>query len=264
MRLHVRIVSLILLVCLWATVARGQALGEAFSTSAVLVSYKPTAQGLISGSGFIVFHESQRGVQVLIPGVEPKTGFYFLVTNKHVIPPVGRRLQVTIRVQTRQSDQTQVRNLTLDIMATDGRYLPSVRLHPSSDVDVAVIDITKVAVEKQIYMGLLSSDLLITKEQLRAAEIRIGDEIYLLGYPDAIFDPRNVSPLLRMGVISTDPREGWAFNEKLRHDYGLPAKLDGFLIDANVFPGSSGSMVVLRPQPSYSYKGGGLRLRTSA
>lgn len=30
----------------------------------------------------------------------------------------------------------------------------------------------------------------------------------------------------------------------------MPNHIDGFLIDANVFPGSSGSLVILKPQPT--------------
>ena len=60
--------------------------------------------------------------------------------------------------------------------------------------------------------------------------------------------PRNVSPILRTGVIASVPIEGYAFNPTLRARYGLPDRIDGFLIDANVFPGSSGSVVVLKQQ----------------
>lgn len=38
---------------------------------------------------------------------------------------------------------------------------------------------------------------------------------------------------------------------------GLPDKIDGFLIDANVFPGSSGSIVILKPQAITIGPGGG-------
>jgi hypothetical protein len=70
----------------------------------------------------------------------------------------------------------------------------------------------------------------------------------LLQYPSAIFDARNVSPILRTGVIATVPSEGYAFNDALRKKFNLPDRIDGFLIDANVFPGSSGSVVILKQQ----------------
>ena len=95
-------------------------------------------------------------------------------------------------------------------------------------------------------MQKLAPELLVISNE----NITVGDEIFLLGYPAAIFDPRNVSPILRTGVIATVPLEGYAFNETLRASYGLPDWIDGFLVDANVFPGSSGSVVVLKQQPT--------------
>ena len=96
-----------------------------------------------------------------------------------------------------------------------------------------------------------------TPERLKNEGITVGDEIFLLGYPDAIFDARNASPILRTGVIATVPIEGYAFNDTLRAKYNLPDRIDGFLIDANVFPGSSGSVVILKQQPTTIGPGGG-------
>lgn len=75
----------------------------------------------------------------------------------------------------------------------------------------------------------------------------MGDEIYILGFPDAIHDPRNAYPILRSGTVSTLPRLGFSFSEVLRNQFGLPPQIDGFLIDAEIFPGSSGSLVLRKP-----------------
>ena len=102
---------------------------------------------------------------------------------------------------------------------------------------------------KQSIQGAwLPYDLLSTPQRLKDENITVGDEVFLLGYPNAIFDPRNVSPILRTGVIATVPTEGYAFNDALRKQFGLPDRIDGFLVDANVFPGSSGSVVILKQQ----------------
>ena len=53
---------------------------------------------------------------------------------------------------------------------------------------------------------------------------------------------------MRQGIISTIPSEGYAFDKILIQKLNLPNQIDGFLIDANVFPGSSGSLVILKPQ----------------
>jgi hypothetical protein len=62
---------------------------------------------------------------------------------------------------------------------------------------------------------------------------------------------------LRIGIIATDPHEDFAFNPELRQKYGLPSKIPGFLIDANVFPGSSGSMVIRRTNIVQGFSPGG-------
>lgn len=54
----------------------------------------------------------------------------------------------------------------------------------------------------------------------------------------------------RTGIIATNPAEGFAFNDELKNLYDFSDQLDGFLIDANVYPGSSGSLVMLKQQLS--------------
>jgi hypothetical protein len=69
-----------------------------------------------------------------------------------------------------------------------------------------------------------------------------------LGYPAGLFDTRNANPIWRIGIVATSPLLGYAFPELLQKNFRLPAYVDGFLIDAQVYPGSSGSMVVNKPQ----------------
>jgi hypothetical protein len=90
--------------------------------------------------------------------------------------------------------------------------------------------------------------MLASAQNLRTANIGIGSRVYILGYPAAIFDPRNASPVLREGLISTDPQEGFDFNQELRRMMAFPEHINGFLVDANVYPGSSGSLVVVVPE----------------
>ena len=136
----------------------------------------------------------------------------------------------------------------MQIVGSDGNYLPTVRLHPNEGFDIAAVNVTEPIVRQGIQAMWLPLDLLSTPERLKTENITVGDEIFLLGYPNAIFDARNVSPILRTGVIATVPSEGYAFNETLKKQHGLPDRIDGFLVDANVFPGSSGSVVILKQQ----------------
>src|ERR1019366_9349707 len=60
-----------------------------------------------------------------------------------------------------------------------------------------------------------------------------------------------------MTFIATSPLVGYAFTPLYQKAYKLPSFIDGFLVDAPVYPGSSGSAVVIKPQPmSYDSPGG--------
>jgi len=64
------------------------------------------------------------------------------------------------------------------------------------------------------------------------------EEVMLIGYPDGLYDPVNLTPIVRRGSTATP----------LQLDYGgEPA----FLVDASVFPGSSGSPVLIANFPTY-------------
>lgn len=69
------------------------------------------------------------------------------------------------------------------------------------------------------------------------------EEIVFIGYPSGLRDVRNATPLVRRGITATPV---WNDFE------GEPA----FLIDAGVFPGSSGSPVFILNQGAYATKQG--------
>jgi hypothetical protein len=79
----------------------------------------------------------------------------------------------------------------------------------------------------------------------------------MIGYPAGLYDERNASPIWRIGIIATSPLVGYAFTPLYQKAYKLPSFIDGFLVDAPVYPGSSGSAVVIKPQPmSFDSPGG--------
>lgn len=58
------------------------------------------------------------------------------------------------------------------------------------------------------------------------------EDILLLGYPDNIYDPKSLIPVVRRGITATP----------YSLDFGEEPK---FLIDASIFPGSSGSPILI-------------------
>lgn len=217
----------------------GFAMDDAFLNSTVLVSFSVKPDKTPTGTGFMMFKE-----------FEPGKGHIFLVTNAHAIPPGGSTRNISIRVMTKSGEKVGVKLLDIPVLGADGKYLDTVRIHPKKGFDVVAMNITESVIKENIQAAWIPYDLLATKDKLKAEGITVGDEIFLLGYPAAIFDPRNVHPILREGVIASVPTEDYAFNEVLKKKFGFPDRIDGFLIDANVFPGSSGSVVILKQQPT--------------
>lgn len=251
-----------------AVAAAGETLDKAILDSAVWISYetsaaKPSPGGgastvspaqppgmMYGGTGFLMFN-----------GVGYTRAQLYLVTNKHVLPPEGRKQDIKLRVVVRDANgANRVENVSVPIVGDDGKYLDTVRTHPDPDTDVAAVSITTAAFGAKFQLLLdaimshryLDMTMLMTSQKVKQREVGVGTNIYLLGYPAAIFDPRNTSAILRTGIIATDPIEGFSFNESLRQSMKFPEHINGFLIDANVYPGSSGSLVVLAPDSSHS------------
>jgi len=215
----------------------GAELNEAFLYSTVLISHEVRPGEESSGTGFLVFKK-----------INTNRGHVFLITNKHVLPQQGSSKKIKVRVNTKKNNIPQVENVEIPIYDTNSNLYDYVIMNPDKDTDVVAIHITQFITDQNIEGSWLPESICGTKDKLISENINVGDEIFLLGYPDAIYDPRNVFPILRQGTIATVPTEGYSFNDRLQKIYNLPNHIDGFLIDANVFPGSSGSLVILKPQ----------------
>lgn len=233
---------IVVLFCL--ALARAASRREMLSNGAVYLSYTAGSNSS-TGSGFIFFRpdDPTKAAEPLVQG------HLFLVTNKHVLPPEGAECKLTMRVTTGSGQALSTKTLEVPIVGSDGKYLKTVRVHPKNDVAaVAVTDVVGSG-GMRLDAGFLFTTLLGTKEKLKASEVGlVGDEIYTLGYPAGIFDTRNANPIWRIGIISTSPLLGYAFPEVLQRNWGLPSYLNGFIIDAQVYPGSSGSLVICKPQ----------------
>ena len=202
------------------------------------------------GTGFLIFHEIAKNV-----ATGKSTYQIVLVTNKHVLPAEQSNFhQVTIKIAVRNGVATETKDLPIDILGNDGKFLKTVAMNPNPQIDVAAVNIgpqiTKEKAEFIIHAvetgKALTTDLLLPVKDFKDANIGIGTQIYLLGYPAGYSDPRNISPILRIGVISTEPDKDYSFDEITTKAANLPSPIHGFLIDANVYPGSSGSMIVRR------------------
>ena len=106
-----------------------------------------------------------------------------------------------------------------------------VKGHPNPCIDIAVVDCTGIftAMEYKIYYKYVDYSMLA---DFNEPELSVAENVYFVGYPDGRYDMTNNLPLIRTGMIASHPK--YDFN-------GIPE----FVIDAQVFPGSSGSPVYI-------------------
>ncbi|MDA8611369.1 serine protease [Candidatus Pacebacteria bacterium] len=102
--------------------------------------------------------------------------------------------------------------------------------HPDSKVDVACANISNL-LERGINLNLLHlKDDNFFDSALEEGHLIAGMNIVFVGYPSGFFDYKNFLPVMRSGSIASIPSVN--FNGEKR-----------ILLDAQIFPGSSGSPV---------------------
>lgn len=163
----------------------------------------------------------------------------WLVTNRHVALPKINDKEImpdTFCFNLRQIVDGKVQ--WLPIVLTKNEYRRRLKVHNNNSVDIAVIDVEDLIVKKMgeeipiMNFAGLTSDHLPKNSKL---DINVGDEILVAGYPRGFYDIENKFPIVKSGIVSS--KWGNDFN-------GEPV----FLIDSKLFPGSSGSVVLTKPQ----------------
>lgn len=186
----------------------------------------PRADGTTSiGTAFIIEHqwgESQKG--------------WFLVSNRHVFED-ARSIALTFI----KSDGSQpLLGQTHEINITDPKQ--AVTNHPNNSVDVAALPLTFILkeIERQgvcLFLRAIPSSMISTAAQLE--DLSPIEEVIFIGYPNNVYDSVSHLPVARRGTTATPPSVD--FN-------GKPC----FLVDASVFPGSSGSPVLIANEGAFA------------
>jgi hypothetical protein len=181
------------------------------------------------------------------------TGFFFaffpqgnqnvpaIVTNKHVVAGATTgHLKLTMQ----SADGSVDLNNFVDFIVPDFaiHWIP----HPDPAVDLTVMPCAGLLQQlenqgKKAFLVTLDQSLVPTDADL--AELTPLEDILVVGYPNGIIDKAHNIPVFRRGITAT------------------PANIDfnnttEFLIDAAIFPGSSGSPVLLFNQGSYATRQG--------
>ena len=173
---------------------------------------------------------------------EGDTQYIFVVSNKHVVLDAKRG---TMLLTLAEGDQPRFgQRFTVTLEDFGAQWFG----HPDADTDIAVMPFVPVLQriqqsDRQIYFKVISHSLI--PDQASLQQLDAIEEVIFLGYPNGMFDTANLTPIARVGVTATP----------IALDYG---GRKAFLIDASVFPGSSGSPVFILNTGSYSPKAGGL------
>lgn len=169
--------------------------------------------------------------------------YSFLVTNKHVVKGAQKgRLTFT---KAHNGKPLLGNGYALDIIDSDS-FEQLWYGHPSEEVDITVTEL-KPLVEHikengvNIFYRTIGSNLIPSEETLN--KIDALEEVVFIGYPSGIWDRKNLLPIIRKGITATPITIDFQGEKQ-------------FLIDASVFPGSSGSPVFLYNAGMYFEKTG--------
>ncbi len=175
-----------------------------------------------SGTAFIINHRHDRGTTP------------FIVTNRHLVEGVRRGgLIFTQQLDGRPAFGRRFQ-LNIDDFPAAWSY------HPDAQTDLAIIPLRpleRAARDLGVELYYQSIDSRSFPDAAQVRDFDALEEILFVGYPSGIWDQVNLMPILRRGTTAT------------------PLELDfegrkQFLIDAAVYPGSSGSPVfVVRDDP---------------
>ena len=148
-----------------------------------------------------------------------------LISNKHVLFAAD---DIAITFTTLKNGEPNYGSI---MRIPIGKISNNVIGHPDPKIDVAALVCTGIfnLFPDILFFKAISIDML---SDFKESELSVAENVFFVGYPDGRYDSKNNLPLIRTGLIASDPKM----------DYnGLPE----FVIDAQVFPGSSGSPVYI-------------------
>ncbi|WP_187805032.1 serine protease [Aquipseudomonas alcaligenes] len=188
-----------------------------------------TKAGTSVGTGFLYMHKER----------------LFVVTNKHVVAGVVAGNFVLRKAVIKDGEKVVVPGEGYTIPFNEANFIG----HPSAAVDVAAMNISKIITDLEAAGNQVLWKNIVNETSPKAEDIEkyIGpvEDVVFIGYPSGIWDSKNLLPVVRKGITATP--------------YYVPFQGEPkFLIDASVFPGSSGSPVFIYYAGSYPDKAGNL------
>jgi hypothetical protein len=188
-------------------------------------------------------HFSGTGTAFLF-GHEHRGGYYvFLVTNKHVVQGATSGKFFFTRRDGPDPLAGPLVGERWEVLVND--FEAEWHGHPDPAIDITIMPIGGIinsfaSLNQYIYAKGIDQNWIPTPEQYE--DLDAIEEVIFIGYPNGIVDQANLTPIIRRGTTASHPQ--------LDYD-GEPV----FLIDASVFPGSSGSPVFIYNAASYPIRG---------
>lgn len=200
---------------------------QLFFTTVYIEAVVP--DGISTGTGFVVNYQTPNGAMPI------------LVTNKHVLADFS---EVTFRMVAAENGGPSQRATQISV----SEIVPGETWvgHPDENVDIAVMPFIGVMNAMASngaapYFRAFGPENFLTQTQ--AEELDGIEQVLFVGYPNGLFDTASWMPIVRRGQTATP----------IYNDYRAQPS---FLIDASVFPGSSGSPVVIYDRGMYVTRNG--------
>ena len=200
-----------------------------------------TPQGSVQGSGF--FYSVSDRTDPDGPQYQWVRTDIWVITNRHVVIPKLNGEEIhpsSITVHLRRWD-TSGRPSWAEVVLSGEDITERVRLHPNERVDVAAINMSELLrqeVESNQgrfnYASPFCLDRGLLARNVREIQVEASSDVLVVGYPRGFYDDVNLFPIVKSGIVASK----WGVGFR-----GDPY----FLIDAKLFPGSSGSVVLSKP-----------------
>ncbi|MBS3921971.1 MAG: trypsin-like peptidase domain-containing protein [Nitrosarchaeum sp.] len=161
--------------------------------------------------------------------VDEKKSIPFVVTNKHVIKDM--KIGTLHFINEKDGNPDLGEGCNIPITDFENQW----HVNSNKDVDIAVFSLGRIIkhVEKEnkhIFYKMVSGRIIPKTDDLEDCDA--VEDVLFIGYPKGVYDEKNYTPIIRKGITATP----------VYLDYNGKKQ---FLIDASIFPGSSGSPVFL-------------------
>ena len=154
----------------------------------------------------------------------------FLVSNKHVFDDGSKSILLRFNI----SGKIDAKDYVAKLIDDQGNKGFSV--HPQSDVACLLLNQNILSTDLGSLSAFDLEELSLTRKQMIENDVIEGSIIYSLGFPSGLVGIDSKVPLCRMGCIA-----------KIKEQYYE----NGYLLDIQNFPGSSGSPVINRIEANH-------------